>query len=321
CVFIICVYFTRFFAEYWLQISKFVERIYRTINHRRMPKHAPPSMRKTMKRITIPTSCGRSSFFAENNSSNESLLNNSEAGCTQSPENERKSYHDLENVEHDGTVVAVDEIYQLGIEHKENNEIYLFDFVDSLQVSYPVTLSHVSTDRLEKLPPYFHGRLFDEHLSCLASDVFRQLTSRLETWMDALDANAQTEFIARHMKAHEELTILRRQIFTLLKLLVPNPSLSDGFDCTTADLDRLLVRIISEISKSGSSSTDGDENLSLPIVSVCIEPEHCVQVLRQRVLTLLQTLLPSLRLPKSFDITRDLHDLINAVYSYNTQKF
>lgn len=215
--------------------------------------------------------------------------------------------------------VTVDETYQLGVELKDKNEIYLFDFVDSVEVSYSANLKNTTTEVLENHPPYFHGHLFDDNLTELASDVLRRLAARLNTWMDALDSKAKDEFVSRHMIAYEELTVIRRQIFTLIKLFVPNPSLSCGFDCTTADLDRLLDRLIVEL--GGSDCVKQNSPPKFPLVTLCVEPEHCVDLLRKRVLVFLKIILPNLTLPEYFDLTRDLPDLINAIYSYNAQAF
>nr|VZI16331.1 unnamed protein product [Spirometra erinaceieuropaei] len=231
-----------------------------------------------------------------------------------------------EYVDIQGTVVTVDEFYQFGIQRNpsrsnEPTEVYLFDFVDTLSVSYPVNLSCMNSQLLENLPPFFHSPLYEQSLSTIASGVLQELASRLESWMDALDQHEQAEFISRHLAAHDELTVLRRQFFTLLKHLVPNIDLSEAFDPTSADLDRLLLRIISELTSSGRIKRQPDQSIRLPLVSLCPEPGHCVEILRRRIFTVLQLLLPQLQLPAAFDLARDLPDLINAIYSYNTQNF
>ncbi|VDN13646.1 unnamed protein product [Dibothriocephalus latus] len=231
-----------------------------------------------------------------------------------------------EYVDIQGTAVTVDEFYQLGIQHNssrsdEPDEVYLFDFVDTFSVSYPVNLSCMDSQLLENLPPFFHGPLYEQSLSTIASSVLQELASRLESWMDALDEHEQADFISRHLAAYDELTVLRRQFFTLLKHLIPNIDLSDTFDPTSADLDRLLLRIISELTSSGRIKRQPDQLMRLPLVSLCPEPGHCVEMLRQRIFTVLQLLLPQLKLPATFDLARDLPDLINAIYSYNTRNF
>ncbi|CDI96807.1 expressed conserved protein [Echinococcus multilocularis] len=240
-----------------------------------------------------------------------------ENGFALSHEKDRKAVDERQEDGTDESVVSVNEIYQLGIEDKENNEVYLLDFVDSLKVSYSVEVPDTSQGGLEILPPFIHDCVFAEYLSCTASDVLSKISASLESWMDEVD---EGKFISRHLAAFDELIILRKQIFTLLKLFVPNPDVREGFDCTTADLDRYLLRIIRDLSNN-NINLGSEASTGYPVVSVCTEPEHCVHVLRQRVLTLLQTLLPNLLLPESFDLKRDLQDLINAIYSYNMPKF
>ncbi|VDK20456.1 unnamed protein product [Taenia asiatica] len=226
----------------------------------------------------------------------------------------------VDECQEDGTdepIISVNEIYQLGIEDKENNEVYVLDFVDSLKVSYSVKVPDMTQESLETLPPFFHDRLFAEYLSCTASNVLSKISATLDSWMNEVE---EDKFISRHLAAFDELIVLRKQVFTLLKLFVPNPDVKEGFDCTTADLDRYLLRIVQDLSNN-NGSLGGEASTGSPVVSVCTEPEHCVHVLRQRVLTLLQTLLPNLLLPESFDLKRDLQDLINAIYSYNMPKF
>ncbi|VDM33461.1 unnamed protein product [Hydatigera taeniaeformis] len=240
-----------------------------------------------------------------------------ENGFAPSREKIRKIVDEYPGDGTDDSVVSVNEIYQFGIEDKENNEVYLLDFVDSLKVSYSVKVSDVTQDSLEKLPPLLHDRLFADYLSCTASDILCKISTTLDAWMDEVE---EAKFISRHLAAFDELIVLRKQVFTLLKLFVPNPDVKEGFDCTTADLDRYLLRIIQDLT-TNNRSLGGEASTGSPVVSVCTEPEHCVHILRQRVLTLLQTLLPNLLLPESFDLKRDLQDLINAIYSYNMPKF
>uniref|UniRef100_A0A183SUD2 Type VI secretion system baseplate subunit TssF n=1 Tax=Schistocephalus solidus TaxID=70667 RepID=A0A183SUD2_SCHSO len=202
-----------------------------------------------------------------------------------------------EYVDIQGTVVTVDEFYQLGIQHNSSRsdepaEVYLFDFVDTLSVSYPVNLSCMNSQLLENLPPFFHGPLYEQSLSTIASSVLQELAFRLESWMDALDQHEQEDFISRHLAAYDELTVLRRQFFTLLKHLVPNIDLSETFDPTSSDLDRLLLRIINELTSSGRIKRQPDQSIRLPLVSLCPEPEHCVEILRRRIFTVNTVAIP-----------------------------
>ena len=208
--------------------------------------------------------------------------------------------------------MLIDETYQLGIEDKENNEVYLFESADILHVSHSVHVSNLTKEGLETLPPLLH----DEDLSCTVSDALTQLSSSLESWLNEKKEHSEAIYVSRHLAAFDELVVLRKQVFTLLKLFIPKLNVKEGFDCTTADLDRYLLRIIKDL--RGDSIPD---HTGTPVVTLCEEPEYSVNELRQRVLTLLRLLLPKLKIPESFDLKRDLQDLINAIYSYNMSKF
>ncbi|VEL16322.1 unnamed protein product, partial [Protopolystoma xenopodis] len=221
--------------------------------------------------------------------------------------------------------VHVNETYQLGYTRENNSaDIYLFEFVDGLEVSYPVSVNS-SNEIPEHLPPLFTEPGYSEQLMALATNALESLAMRIDQWLRACQEVIDTDFVWRSLTAHRTSSSLRRQIFTLLTTLVPDAELSEGFDCTSPDVDRLLYRLICQLSSDphlAQTAFDVDKDTpknSVPLISLCHEPEHCLRTLREMVITLLHLLLPKLELPGSFDIEKDLPHLIDAVYSYNPQ--
>lgn len=215
-------------------------------------------------------------------------------------------------------LVSVEETYQFGIEDKENNEVYVFDCVDSLCVSYSTTVDDCSVEALKSILPYhLNDPEYAEYLSDSASCVLSQISSTLDTWLNESERYSQNRLIVRHLSVHDELVVLRRQVFALLTHFLPKPRLPENFDCTTGDLDRYLLRIIRGLNCETKSEFEVEPYL--PRVVLYKDPESHLTDLRLRVLQLLKVLLPTLSLPESFDLARDLQDLINAVYTANSR--
>ncbi len=273
------------------------------------------------KRTTAKRQCSLDNFFRPQQPGAPSDL--STISISSSPESDGYSSEaimlcDSSNSSTTGpapTIVSIDETYQLGIQALD--DVYLLENADNLELSYPVSMTeNVTPETLEQLPLSITGEDF-------ASDLLCQLADRLSSWMDALDDFKMGEFTTRQLAAYDELTVLRRQVFFLISNLMPDVQLPHPqFDCTTGDLDRLLTRITCELKGApevliSTPSDGGDVFVNLGTDGSCAS---VTDALRQRVLTLLRIILPRLKLPDTFDLSRDLPDLINAVYSYNVVK-
>ncbi|KAM7543255.1 hypothetical protein Aperf_G00000005403 [Anoplocephala perfoliata] len=240
-----------------------------------------------------------------------------ENGIGEPPAKRRKTLRYSQEAEAVECEVSVHEIYQLGFEDKENKETYIFNNIDSLEVSYEASVSNTDLSKLESPAMFSPDPELDRQLSETASIALEELSSPLETILDATEEQALMNFTSRHLSYDDELRVLRLQTFNLLRLIIPNPKLEDGFDSSTADLDRFVLRIIKYL--KGDHDSTGNDNSSEPlkVCSVVLAADYPLKVLRNRVLTLLKLLLPKFRLPDSFDLKRDLQDLINSVYTYN----
>ncbi|CAH8666256.1 unnamed protein product [Dicrocoelium dendriticum] len=225
----------------------------------------------------------------------------------------------------DSYTISIHETYQLGycgtLSDKGDSDLYVFDFVDGLEVSYPVTVP--ASDSLPfDLPPLFVEPDYVHQLTALASTALSQLAQLLNNWLVACQAYDEQVLIWQHLTAHEEAVQLRKLIVELLSDLSPQCDLRTRVDLQSPSTDRILSRLTSALtmdifgSVSGASQ-DTQPDLSIPIVSLCPDPNHCVSVLRGQIVALLKQLLPQLDLPQSFDYTRDLQPLLATVRDLN----
>lgn len=225
----------------------------------------------------------------------------------------------------DSYTISIHETYQLGyydsVSDNGDSDLYVFDFVDGLEVSYPVTVPASDSLPLD-LPPLFVEQDYVGQLTALASTALNQLAQLLNNWLVACQAYDEQVFIWQHLTVHEEAVQLRRLIVELLSDLFPQGDLMTRIDLHSPSTDRILSRLTSALtmdifgSVSGLSQ-DTQPDLSIPIVSLCPDPTHCVSVLRDQILALLKQLLPQLDLPQSFDCTRDLQPLLATVRDLN----
>ncbi|CAL8071495.1 unnamed protein product [Calicophoron daubneyi] len=227
-----------------------------------------------------------------------------------------------------GRVISVKETYQLGYfgaahQPEDYSDLFIFDFVDGLEVSYPISITAPDALPID-LPPLFMESEYMGELTALANGALDQLTERLNKWFDACKQADEDLLIWRHVTAYEEAVALRKQIFELIFDLVPQSELSDQVDFSSPSADRLIARIISALNgvdafgrfpdKRDSECSPAD---AVPVVSLCPEPNHCLEVLRAQILTLLRMLLPQLNLPHCFDPEQDLRTLLDAAHTLN----
>lgn len=240
-----------------------------------------------------------------------------ENGIGEPPAKRRKTLRCSQESEAKECEVSVHEIYQLGFEDKENKETYIFNNIDSLEVSYEASVSNTDLNKLESPAMFSPDPELDRQLSETASIALEELSSPLEPFLDATEEQALINFTSRQLSFDDELRVLRMQTFNLLRLILPNPKLEDGFDSSTSDLDRFVLRIINYLERNHGTTDDDSCSEPLKDCSVVLVADYPLNELRNRVLALLKLLLPKFRLPDSFDPKRDLQDLINSVYSYN----
>ncbi|VDN97514.1 unnamed protein product [Rodentolepis nana] len=253
-----------------------------------------------------------------------------ENGIRAPPTKRRKTLRISPDPEPKQCEVSVLETYRLGFEDKENKKTYIFNNIDYLEVSYAASVLSTDLDRLDSPDLFSPDPELDRQLSETASIALEELSSPLESILDAADEEIAREFTSRQLSYDDELRVLRLQTFNLLRLILPHPKLKEGFDTSTSDLDTFILRIIKclEGSPDAVATKDGDNhdyvNDDAPVQSkdccVVLVPDFPLAKFRNRVVALLKLLLPKLRLPESFDPNRDLQDLINSIYSYNNFK-
>nr|CDS27289.1 conserved hypothetical protein [Hymenolepis microstoma] len=253
-----------------------------------------------------------------------------ENGIRAPPTKRRKTLRISPEPEPKQCEVSVLETYRLGFEDKENKKTYIFNNIDYLEVSYEANVLSTDLDRLDSPDLFSPDPELDKQLSETASIALEELSSPLESILDAADEEIAREFTSRQLSYDDELRVLRLQTFNLLRLILPHPKLKEGFDTSTSDLDTFILRIIKylEGDPDAAATKDDDSNSHVngdaPVRSkdccVVLVPDFPLAKFRNRVVTLLKLLLPNLRLPESFDPNRDLQDLINSIYSYNNFK-
>ncbi|CAH8654384.1 unnamed protein product [Schistosoma margrebowiei] len=232
-----------------------------------------------------------------------------------------KKEYELMNDPTQNHVITIHETYQLGflniMEDNSERKLYTFDFVDSLEVTYPVSIT--SSDALPiDLPPLFMEPEYSDQLTALANDALNQLTQRINNWLVACQESDDKLILWRHMSAHRASAELRYQTLRLLNILEPHFQ-HTKFDPQSPNVDKLFSYILKnlELGHSAESSEESDFPKNNPVVSLCPDPEHCLSNLRHLVLSLLQKLLPQLVLPKDFNSKDDLVPLIDSACVYN----
>ncbi|TNN13004.1 hypothetical protein EWB00_003256 [Schistosoma japonicum] len=219
-------------------------------------------------------------------------------------------------------VITIHETYQLGFlnasEDSNEKSLYTFDFVDGLEVTYPVSIT--SSDALPfDLPPLFMEPEYSDQLTALANDALNQLTQRINNWLIACEESDEKLTLWRHMNAHRASAELRFQTLRLLNILEPHFQ-HTKFDPQSPNVDKLFIYILKNLDLSQALEGIQEFNPpkgSNPVVSLCPDPEHCLKNLRQLVLRLLLKLLPQLILPKGFNFENDLIPLIDSACACN----
>ncbi|CAH8631298.1 unnamed protein product [Heterobilharzia americana] len=219
-------------------------------------------------------------------------------------------------------VITIHETYQLGFmdqsDSNKEKKLYVFDFVDGLEVTYPVRIT--ASDALPvDLPPLFMEPKYSDQLTALANDALNTLTQRINNWLLACQESDDKLTLWRHMSAHRACSELRYQTLRLLNTLEPHFQ-HTKFDYQSPRVDKFFSFIVKCLDLGQSIGnirelyTSRSDN---PVVSLCSDPEHCLSNLRHLVLRLLQKLLPQLVLPKSFDFESDLVPLIDTACACN----
>ncbi|KAK4474402.1 hypothetical protein MN116_001561 [Schistosoma mekongi] len=219
-------------------------------------------------------------------------------------------------------IITIHETYQLGFlsasEGSDEKSLYTFDFVDGLEVTYPVSIT--SSDALPfDLPPLFMEPEYSDQLTALANDALNQLTQRINNWLIACEESDAKLTLWRYMNAHRASAELRFQTLRLLNILEPHFQ-HTKFDPQSPNVDKLFIYILKNLDLS--QALEGIEEFNPPkgsnlVVSLCPDPEHCLKNLQHLVLNLLQKLLPQLILPKSFNFENDLISLIDSACACN----
>ncbi|TGZ66151.1 hypothetical protein CRM22_005499 [Opisthorchis felineus] len=218
----------------------------------------------------------------------------------------------------------IHETYQLGfcdfIDDAENSSrLYIFDFVDGLEVSYPVSIP-TSTDPPLDLPPLFLEPDYVDQLAVLASNAFSELTQLLNEWLLCCQRTDEQRFVWQHVVAHQEAVELRRRTLELLNTLIPHSVPLSAFDVHSPRVDQFFARLLSALTTTANSIDDdlaAKRDKLHPVVSLCPDPHHCLAVLRSQIVLLLRTLLPQMILPQSFDTGRDLSPLLSLMCELN----
>lgn len=219
--------------------------------------------------------------------------------------------------------ITIHETYQLGylgpstggIEHEN---LYVFDFVDGLEVTYPVTIPASDVLPMD-LPPLFLESEYRDQLSALAADALKQLTHRINSWLRACQEADDQYFIWRHMESYNASVKLRTYALRLLTALSPQIA-NLNLDPHSPAVDKIISAVHNLLNKDLNSCSTPDLNSSTqryPIISLCPDPEHCLSSLRCQILKLIQTLLPQLDVPPSFDSEQDLISLLDRVCTLN----
>ncbi|CAH8580303.1 unnamed protein product [Schistosoma turkestanicum] len=228
-----------------------------------------------------------------------------------------KKEYEIMNDSTKNHIISIHETYQLGflniLEDSSEKNLYTFDFVDSLEVTYPVSIT--SSDALPiDLPPLFMEPEYSDQLTALANDALNQLTQRINNWLVACQESDEKLTLWRHMNAHRASAELRYQTLRLLNILEPHFRHTD-FDPQSPNVDKLFSYILKnmDLSEAVESTREfSSPGNNSPVVSLCPDPEHCLSNLRNLVLSLLQKLLPQLVLPKGFNSKDDLVPLIDS---------
>ncbi|KAF7256090.1 hypothetical protein EG68_07267 [Paragonimus skrjabini miyazakii] len=217
--------------------------------------------------------------------------------------------------------ISVHETYQLGYcdptsGSTDCGNLYVFDFVDGIEVSYPVSVTNSDALPLD-LPPLFIEPDYVDQLTSLATSALTQLAQLLNNWFLSCQSADEQLFVWRHMQAHEEATELRKKAIKFLASLVP--ALGSRWDFQSPRVDTLLTQLTSALNvDTFGKRTDARQTDKLvPVVSLCSDPYHCLNALRNQIVALLQKLLPQLELPQSFDSSRDLQPLLATLCEVN----
>ncbi|VDP89692.1 unnamed protein product [Echinostoma caproni] len=254
-----------------------------------------------------------------------------------SPSEGISNTHELHNLPHaidpnvdvscskQGRTISVHETYQLGYFDPTSDtdlleRLYVFDFVDGLEVTYPISVT--SSDTLPAdLPPLFLEPEYVDQLSTLASNALNQLTTVLANWLIARQRSQEERLMWHHMSAHEEAVLLRKQVVQLIDQLVPTSHLESTLDFHSPLTDKFLTQLISVLTRDTMEkvSTNNASEGAIPIVSLCPDPTHCLNALRTQIYQLLRILVPHLRLPQSFHLERDLHSLLSILRECNAR--
>lgn len=220
--------------------------------------------------------------------------------------------------------VSIHETYELG--YADNfgvsgpGSLYVFDFVDGVEVTYPVTIPSSEALPID-LPPLFTEPKYSNQLNPLASNALKQLAQRIENWLVSYRNTESRLIVWRHMNAHKLSCELRIHILRLLKILVPQFS-HHKLDPESPTVDKFLSMVLKQFDADDfdvNSCIDLSENID-PVVVLNSDPDNCLQKLRFQVLTLVQKLMPHLVIPQDFDFEKDLIPLINVACTLNKAK-
>ncbi|CAH8873665.1 unnamed protein product [Trichobilharzia szidati] len=207
-------------------------------------------------------------------------------------------------------VVTIHETYHIGYldssDGEEDERLYIFEKSETF---------------FDSGPSAFLKQEYYDQLSSYANDALNKLTHEINDWLMACQEFEDKSTLRRHMTAHRACSELRYQTLRLLNILEPHFQYTK-FDFQSPCVDKLFYFILKSLDLGQKiknpkefNSTDG----KIPVVSLCLDPEHCLNNLRELVLNLLQKLMPHLVLPEDFNAENDLLPLIDAVCACNLQ--
>ncbi|VDQ13934.1 unnamed protein product [Trichobilharzia regenti] len=221
-------------------------------------------------------------------------------------------------------VVTIHETYNIGYldssDGEEDERLYIFEFADGLEITYPLSVLKTETF-FDGEPTAFLKQEYYDQLSSIANDTLNKITHEINDWLMACQECEGKLMLRRHMTAHRACSELRYQTLRLLNILEPHFQYTK-FDFQSPCVDKLFYFILKSLDLGQKVRNPSEFNSTrgkTPVVSLCLDPEHCLNNLRELVLNLLQKLMPRLVLPKDFNAENDLLPLIEAVCACNLQ--
>lgn len=219
--------------------------------------------------------------------------------------------------------VDVKETYQFAfLMNNDADSMAIPECADSFEASYQIQGALDKNGAMD-IPVNFEPQLFlPENRESFNEFLRDAIDSFLHEVQRQIDASRQLLKLSRATSCYEESVALRRRVFLLMCAILPDLTFQTHFDCTSPHMERFLDYIIEVlIEKAGKEQhaefdgmeIDVDHSIRDCYVDLCDDPVVCLSKLKEKILRVIQLLLPQLQLPEAFDIDNDLSSLLKSI--------